>query len=406
MEKALRILFILCVVAVGSVILTGGGFAAGYLVRQSDTGFALPATSTQQAASPTQEQTMFAPFWEAWDLVHKQYVDQPVDDLKLMQGAIRGMVAALEDPHSNYMTPEEYQIATTDLTGELEGIGAQVEGAGDYLRIVSPFPGSPAEKAGLQPRDLIVKVDGKDVAGMGEAKIISLVRGPAGSKVHLTIQREGSANLLEFDVIRAKITLPSVESKMLDGNVAYVKLNDFGAKTPDELNTALKTLLAQKPVGLVLDLRNNPGGYVDTAISVASQFIPSGVIMRARYNDGSEQTHQANTGGLATNLPLVVLVNKGSASASEIVAGSIQDYARGKIVGETSYGKGSEQQLTPLKGNNGVVRVTIAHWFTPKGRSIEKVGITPDVPVTLTADDTAANRDPQLDAAVKILLNK
>jgi carboxyl-terminal processing protease len=404
MEKALRILFILSVVAVGSVILTGGGFAAGYLVRQSDTAHPLPATSTQQAAGPTQEQTMFAPFWEAWDLVHKQYVDQPVDDLKLMQGAIRGMVAALGDAHSNYMTPEEYQIASTDLTGELEGIGAQVEGAGDYLRIVSPFPGSPAEKAGLQPRDLIVKVDGQDVGGLGEAKIISLVRGPAGSKVHLTIQREGSASLLEFDVIRAKITLPSVESKMLDGNVAYVKLNDFGAKTPDELNSALKTLLAQKPVGLVLDLRGNPGGYVDTAISVASQFIPSGVIMRARYNDGSEQTHQAIAGGLATNIPMVVLVNKGSASASEIVSGAIQDYGRGKIVGETSYGKGSEQQLTPLRGNNGVVRITVAHWFTPKGRSIEKVGITPDVTVTLTADDTAAKRDPQLDAAVKLLL--
>jgi len=404
MEKALRTLFILSVVAVGSLILTGGGFAAGYLVHQSDFASPLSATSTQQAASPTQEQTTFAPFWEAWDLVHRQYVDQPVDDLKLMQGAIRGMVAALGDAHSNYMTPEEYQIASTDLTGELEGIGAQVEGAGDYLRIVSPFPGSPAEKAGIQPRDLIVKVDGQDVGGLGEAKIISLVRGPAGSKVHLTIQREGTAGLLEFDVIRAKITLPSVESKMLDGNVAYVKLNDFGSKTPDELNSALKTLLAQKPVGLVLDLRGNPGGYVDTAISVASQFIPSGVIMRARYNDGSEQTHQASGGGLATTIPLVVLVNKGSASASEIVSGAIQDYGRGKIVGEVTYGKGSEQQLTPLKGNSGVVRITVAHWFTPKGRSIEKVGITPDVPVTLTADDTAANRDPQLDAAVKLLL--
>ena len=403
MEKALRILFILSVVLVGSVILTGGGFAAGYLVRQSDAARPLSATSTQQAASPAQEQTTFAPFWEAWDLVHKQYVDQPVDDLKLMQGAIRGMVAALQDPHSNYMTPEEYQIATTDLTGELEGIGAQVEGAGDYLRIVSPFPGSPAEKAGLQPRDLIVKVDGQDVGGLGESKIISLVRGPAGTKVHLTIQREGSAGLLEFDLIRAKITLPSVESKMLDGNIAYVKLNDFGAKTPDELNTALKTLLPQKPVGLIVDLRGDPGGYVDTAITVASQFIPSGVIMRARYNDGTEQTHEAKPGGLATNIPMVVLVNKGSASASEILAGAIQDYGRGKIVGETSYGKGSEQQLTPLAGNNGVVRITIAHWFTPKGRSIEKVGITPDVPVTLTADDTAAGRDPQLDAAVKLL---
>ncbi len=406
MQKTLRILFVLFSVGLGGALLVGVGFAGGYLAHQAGGLSLLPVTSTQQAGTPADQQTLFAPFWQAWDLVHKQYVDQPVDNLKLMQGAIRGMLAALQDPHTNYMTPEEYQISTTDLTGELEGIGAVVEGAGDYLRIVSPYPGSPAEKAGIQPRDLIVKVDGKDVAGMGEMQIISLVRGPAGTTVHLTIQREGSANLLEFDVVRAKITIPSVESKMLDGNVAYVKLNDFGAKTPDELTAALKTLLAQNPVGLVLDLRGNPGGYVDTAIEVASQFIPSGVIMRARYNDGTEQTHEALGGGLATKIPLVVLVNQGSASASEITAGAIQDYGRGKIVGETSYGKGSEQQISPLQDNGGWVRITIAHWFTPKGRSIEKVGISPDVPVTLTADDTAANRDPQLDAAVKLLLGK
>jgi carboxyl-terminal processing protease len=403
MEKALRILFIVCVVALGSVILTGGGFAAGYLVHQSGAAGLLPATSTQQAASPTQQQSSFAPFWEAWDLVHKQYVDQPVDDTKLMQGAIRGMLQSLGDPHTSYMTPEEYAIATTDLSGELEGIGAYVEGAGDYLRIVSPFPGSPAEKAGLQPRDLIVKVDGTDVGGMGEAQIISLVRGPAGSTVHLTIQRESSAALLEFDVVRAKITLPSVESKMLDGNVAYVKLNDFGEKTPGELTEALRTVMAQKPVGMVLDLRGNPGGYVDTAIMVASQFIPTGVIMRERYSDGTEKSLDASPGGQATDIPLVVLVNKGSASASEIVAGAIQDYARGKVLGETSYGKGSEQRLTPLQNNSGVARITVAHWLTPKGRTIQKIGITPDVPVPLTADDATAKRDPQLDAAVKLL---
>jgi carboxyl-terminal processing protease len=320
-----------------------------------------------------------------------------------MQGAIRGMLAALGDPHSNYMTPDEYKIATTDLSGELEGIGAYVEGAGDYLRIVSPFPGSPAEKAGLKPRDLIVKVDGEDVGGLGESQIISRVRGPAGSTVHLSIQREGSAGLLEFDVTRAKITIPSVESKMLDGQIAYVKINDFGEKTPGELTTTLKSVMAQKPVGLVLDLRGNPGGYVDTAIAVASQFISKGVLMRERFNDGTENTLEANPGGLATDIPMAVLVNKGSASASEIVAGAIQDYGRGKVVGETSYGKGSEQRLSPLQNNSGVVRITVARWLTPKGRTIQKIGITPDVPVTLTDADAAAQRDPQLDAAVNLL---
>jgi carboxyl-terminal processing protease len=304
------------------------------------------------------------------------------------------------------MTSAEYQISSTSLSGELQGIGAEVEAAGDYLRIVSPYPGSPAEKAGIQPGDLIVKVDGQDVGGLGEMEIISRVRGPAGSTVHLTVMRDGVPDPLEFDVVRAKITIPSVESKMLDGNVAYVKINDFGGNTPSEFTAALQTVMAQNPVGMVLDLRGNPGGYVPTAIMVASQFIPSGVIMRTRTNDGSEKTLEATGGGLATKIPLAVLVNKGSASASEIVSGAIQDYQRGTIVGETSYGKGSEQQITPLQGDNGVMDITIAHWFTPKGRSIEKLGITPDVPVTRTADDIKANRDPQLDAAVKRLLGK
>jgi len=304
------------------------------------------------------------------------------------------------------MDPADYQLSTTTLSGQFEGIGAMLEPAGNYLRIVSPFPGSPAEKAGLQPGDVIVQVDGQDVGSLGETQTIMRVRGPAGTTVHLSILRGNSQTPLEFDIVRAKITVPSVESKMLDGNIAYVKLNDFGENTPAEMQTALTTLIAQKPAGLVLDLRGNPGGYVTTAIAVASQFIPNGVIMRERFSNGSEQTEQATPGGLALNVPLVVLVDKGSASASEIVAGAIQDRLRGKVLGATSYGKGSEQHVELLQGNNGAVRITTAHWLTPNGRTIQGKGITPDMVVDRTADDLAANRDPQLDAAVNLLLGK
>jgi carboxyl-terminal processing protease len=410
MDKTLRIVFIVSLVVVVGLVFGGGGFVAGYAARSLQAsllqpGQPLPAAS-EATATPASLEATFAPFWEAWGLVHEQYIDQPVDDIQLMQGAIRGMLQSLKDPHTSYMSPAETQIMSSDLSGEFEGIGAYVEAAGDYLRIVSPLPGSQAEKAGLLPGDIIVMVDGKDVAGLGEAETIRLVRGPAGSVVHLTIMRANSAKPLEFDVTRAKYTIASVESKMLDSNIAYVKINDFGQNTTQELQTALKTLMSQKPAGLVLDLRGNPGGYLDTGIMVASQFIPNGVIVTERYSDGSEQNHRAVSGGLATKIPLVVLIDQGSASASEIVAGAIQDDQRGQIVGETSYGKGSVQNVIQLQGDNGTVRITVAHWLTPKGRLIDKLGITPDVPIERTADDITADRDPQLDAAVKLLLEK
>jgi len=405
MEKAVRVILTCGLIVVMSVVLFGSGFVAGAFVAMPGSPFAslFSSGAATSSGTPVDLEQTFAPFWEAWDLVHQEYVTQPVDDLKLMQGAISGMMKSLGDPHSSYMDPAEYKIASTDQMGELEGIGAQVEAAGDYLRIVSPMPGSPAEAAGILPGDLVIKVDDKDITGMDETDVIMLIRGKAGTQVHLTIQREDEPELLEFDIIRAKITIPSVESKMLQGNIAYVKINNFGEKTAGELRTALKDLLDQKPAGLIVDLRNNPGGYLTTAISVVSQFVPSGVVMREKFGDGRERTYDAEGGGLATEIPLVVLINQGSASASEIVAGAVQDYKRGTLVGETSYGKGSVQNWHELQGDNGAVRVTIALWYTPNGRTIHKEGIAPDVAVELTKDDRVAKRDPQLDKAVELL---
>ena len=404
MNKILRTLLTCGLIVVTSTALFTSGFAVGHLTARPEAlpRLGLPLDSGDARPTAADEKLM-APFWEAWDLVHEEYVEQPVDDSKLAQGAIRGMIAALGDPYSSYMSPTEYEIAVADQSGELEGIGAYVEGAGDYLRIVSPFPGSPAEAAGLRPGDLVVKVDGEDMAGLGEVEIISRIRGPDGTTVRLAIQREGETELLEFDIVRAQIHIPSVESKMLEGGVAYVKVNDFGDKTTPELKTALQALLAQKPAGLILDLRNNPGGYLDTAIEVVSQFIAEGLVMRERFGDGRERMYEALRHGLATEPPLVVLINHGSASASEIVAGAIQDAQRGTLVGEQSYGKGSVQNWRDLRGDNGAVRVTIARWLTPNGRSIHELGITPDVIVEMTEADREAKRDPQLDKAVELL---
>jgi carboxyl-terminal processing protease len=350
-------------------------------------------------------ETLFAPFWEAWNIVHEQYVDQPVDDVKLMQGAIRGMMEALGDKHSSYMDPATYKEANTDLAGQYEGIGAYVDTGGDYLTITSPIPGSPADAAGLRPDDMIIKIDGQDMTGISPEVARQRVLGPAGTIVHLTVIRNGEIAPLEFDVKRDKIVIKSVTGKMLDNGIAYIQVTTFGDKTTEELKQTLQDLMAQNPKGLVLDLRFNGGGYLQTAVEVASQFVGDGVVLYEQYGDGKKNTYDVLPGGLATNttMPMVVLINEGSASASEIVAGALQDDQRAKLVGVTSYGKGSVQNWVPLSGEAGAVRVTIAKWLTPKGRTINDKGLEPDVYVSMTPEDFTAGRDPQLDVAVETL---
>ncbi|GAG33145.1 unnamed protein product, partial [marine sediment metagenome] len=248
----------------------------------------------------------------------------------------------------SYMDPDQHRQANMPLEGEYEGIGAWVDGTGEYLTIVSPMPDSPAEEAGLKPGDQIIAIDGEDMTGIDGSLVIRKVLGPAGTSLTLTIYREGEPEPFDVTLKRARIILPAAESEMLDENVAYVKLNNFSTDATEELVEHLDELLSQEPVGLILDLRNNPGGDRDTAVEVSSQFIGDGVIMYQVYGDGSRDTFEAVKGGLATDIPIVVLVNEGSASASEIVAGAIQDYERGTLVGMLTFGKGSVQNWIPL----------------------------------------------------------
>jgi len=388
----------------------GGGLAAGHFlplgIIPSLSDDTTPTATADQGGTPQDLQTLFAPFWEAWQLVHQNFVDQPVDDTKLMEGAIRGMMEALGDQHSSYMNPQEYKDATTQLQGSYAGIGAYVDQNGEFLTIIRPIANSPAEKAGLQPEDKIIAVDGTDMTGVDPAAVRQKVLGPEGTDVTLTIQR-GDQDPFDVTITRATIVIPSVESKMLDNNIGYIKISVFGESTTSDLHDQLGAIMAQNPKGLIIDLRDNTGGYLDAAITIASEFIPSGVIVYEQYGDGTKTPYEAISGGLVTNpdLPLVVLVNGYSASASEILAGAIQDTGRGKLLGETTYGKGSVQTWTPLSDNEGAVRVTIARWLTPNGRTIDKKGLTPDIEVKMTTDDYTAGLDPQLDAAVQLLLN-
>jgi carboxyl-terminal processing protease len=405
--------------AVAFVMLLGtfsGGFLVGHFLPAGLAPQALQALPTappvetaspeQQSVTPEGLQALFAPFWEAWNIVHNEYVDQPVDNVALMQGAIRGMMAALGDKHSSYMDPTTFEAANAGLSGEYEGIGAYVDTTADYLTIISPIPGSPAERKGLQAGDKIIALDGEDMTGIDAELVRQRVLGPAGTTVVLTIAREGTPEPLDFTITREKIVVDSASGKMLEDGIGYIQITTFGDKTTQELRAALENIMAQNPGGLVIDLRNNGGGYLQTSVEVASEFIPDGVILYEQYGDGNRTTYEAIKGGQATEIPIIVLINEGSASASEIVAGAIQDTGRGKLVGTTSYGKGSVQNWVPLTNNQGAVRVTIAKWLTPGERTINDQGLTPDAEVDLTVEERNAGLDPQLDKAVELLLQE
>ena len=411
-----KILKVILFVLIGVALLLGGfsgGFVVGHMLPgglQAGLPAILPGIPTvspeSQSGTPQDLQTFFKPFWEAWQIIHTNYVDQPVDNTKLLEGAITGMVQSLGDPHSEYMDPQVYKDATDELSGSFEGIGAYVDTSGAFLTITKPIPGSPAEKAGLMAGDQIIAVDGVDMTGVSPEEVRTKVIGPAGSTVHLTVHRPGQSAPLQFDIVRAQINIPSVSGKMLPNGIAYVQITDFGQTTSDELKTTLTTLLAQNPKGLILDLRDNPGGYLNTAVDVVSQFVDHGPVVFEQTADGNKKEYDAMPGGLATKIPMVVLMNANSASASEITAGALQDDGRAKLVGVVSYGKGSVQIRVPLSNNEGAVAITIAHWLTPKGTLIDKKGLTPDVYVTMTAADINAGLDPQLDAASQTLLDE
>jgi len=415
-EFVAKTLKVVLFVLIGAALLLGGfsgGFVVGHMFPlngfQQSLPAALPGIPTvspeTQSSTPQNLQTLFKPFWDAWQIIHNDYVDQPVDNTKLLEGAITGMVQSLGDSHSQYMNPQVYKDATNELNGSFEGIGAYVDTSGTWLTITKPIAGSPAEKAGLMAGDQIIAVNGVDMTGIKPEDVRLKVIGPAGTTVHLTVHRPGQSASLPFDIVRAKINVPSVSGKMLDNGIAYVQISDFGETTTDELKTQLTTLMAQNPKGLVLDLRDNPGGYLQTAVEVVSQFVDHGPVVYEQTSDGKKKEYDAISGGVATKIPMVVLINSNSASASEITAGALQDDGRAKLIGVVSYGKGSVQIREPLSNNEGAVAITIAHWLTPKGTLIDKKGLTPDVYVPMTAADINAGRDPQLDAASQTLLD-
>ncbi len=361
------------------------------------------ATLAAEAGTPAEALQQFMPFWEQWRAVAYLPLDEDLTYELLMRESLRGMVASLGDLHTAYMDPFEYQQTQMDLEGEYEGIGAWVDTTAEYLTIVSPMEGSPAEQVGLQPGDRIVAVDGEDMTGIDGNLVIRRLLGPSGTKVVLTIERDSESEPFDVEVTRAHIVVPTVVTDTLDGDIAYIQLTTFGADSYEQLHAALEEALALEPAGLILDLRNNAGGYLHVAINITSDFVADGPVVFEEYGDGRSQTYEAHKGGIATEIPMVVLVNQGSASASEILAGALQDYQRAELVGMTTYGKGSVQLPITLADNQGALRITIAKWLTPDKRTIHEIGIEPDVVVDITQEDVDAGIDPQLEKAIELL---
>jgi carboxyl-terminal processing protease len=348
---------------------------------------------------------LFQPFYQAWNIVHDQYLEQPVDDTALMQGAIKGMMDSLGDPYTGYMDPEEYRLQNTPLQGEYTGIGAYVDTSGDTLVFISPMPDSPAEAAGIQSGDTVIMIDGEDMRGIEPDLVLKKILGQAGTTVVITVQREGETEPIEFTIERAVISIPTVEQTMLENQVGYIRLYSFSSNSADEFSTALNSLLDEGAQSLIVDLRSNSGGYVDTAVDIISNFIDSDTILIEEWGDGTRNEYTARGNPIAPDIPMVLLVDGGSASASEIMAGALQDYGRAELIGTTTYGKGLIQNWIPLMDNNGAIRVTIARWLTPKEQQIQGNGLTPDIKVEFTEQDIQAENDVQLNAALQYLQN-
>ncbi len=367
-------------------------------------GVATTPPSSTRSNVVTDVQNRFQIFWEALRKVSDNFYDQKaIDAQKIVYGAIKGAVESLDDQHTYFSPPAQVQSSRQTLEGAFEGIGATIETKDDRLLIVAPIAGTPAQKAGLEPGDWITKIDGKDTMGFTANDGVNLIRGAKGTPVTLTIVREGTKDPFNVTIVRDVINVPNVKLTILDGKIAHIQLiNVFSAKMGDDLKAALKEARDKGATKVVLDLRGNPGGYLTASVEVASQFLKDGLVAYELTRDGKKTEISVQRGGLATDWPIVVLVNKGSASASEIVAGAIQDSGRGVLVGETTFGKGSVQQDFSLS-DGSAVHITIANWLTPKGRNISKVGLMPDFDVKLTDDDLKANRDPQLERAVQYL---
>lgn len=349
----------------------------------------------------------FSLFWDVWETLKKDYVDSSaLTDKKLFYGALQGLVEATDDPYSVFMNPEQAKEFNDDLAGTFEGIGAEIGFRDNVLAIMAPIEDMPAAKAGVRAGDKIFAIDGKNASKLSLEQAIKAIRGPKGTKITLTLLRDKEPKPIDITIVRDTVVVKSVKTTWRPADKIYViKVSNFNDETDHLFVEAAQDAVARGAHGVILDLRNDPGGYLESAIAMASQWIPEGVIVSQQYGDREKTDHQSTGSGKLSGMRTVVLVNEGSASASEIVAGALKDYGKATLVGKKTFGKGSVQVLRQLP-DGSVIKVTTAKWLTPKGANINEKGIEPDIAVERTLEDREAGKDPQFDRALKELLNK
>ncbi len=463
MDKGSRTLVTIVMVLLVALGAFGLGFATPYLTGQIPAATAGRTDVSATPGSPANQQLptlpsgngninkQFDSFFKTMQAVNDEFYYRPTDRQKMVYGAAKGLMQSLGDDFSSFLTPEENQVVQSSMQGNFEGVGMYIERRDNLPTVVAPIPNTPAERAGVRAKDVILAVDGRDVTRMSTDQVASLVRGTAGTKVRITFLRAGRNQPFDLEMVREKIEVPSVTFKMLDGGIAHLTVSIFNEKTTKELDDALKQAQDQNAKGIILDLRNNGGGLVTSALEMLGRFLPEGKIAfyESHKSDGSDDRPQKviASGPKVLDTPLVVLINGGSASASELTSGALQDYGRAKLIGEQSFGKGSEQHVYTWDDGSSA-RITFAHWLTPNKRDINPKrtptpgpgtpvalptftatpistqvpaaatataeaqplipsltdrGLTPDIIVVRTEKDFAEDKDPQLDRAAEFL---
>jgi carboxyl-terminal processing protease len=323
---------------------------------------------------------------EAWNIIFQDYVERDkLDASQMSQAAIEGMVKALDDPYTSYLDPETYQLTLSSLAGKFEGIGAQVTIENDQIMVIAPIADSPADRAGIKAGDVILEIDSKPTSGMSLAEAVALIRGPRGTSVRLQVLHQGETEPQEIEIVRAEIALTSVRFEMRQ-DIAYINITYFSQDTDEELSSVLDSITGGTATGIILDLRNNPGGILTAVVDVASHFLTEGVVVDVVDNQGVHTPLAVEHEPVTTDLPMVVLVDGYSASGSEVLAGALQDYGRATIAGTTTFGKGSVDVLRQLKDGSGLY-ITTARWLTPNGHLIEGEGIHPDYELKVEGED-------------------
>jgi carboxyl-terminal processing protease len=408
--------------AVGALIILGAAFGVGFSQGRTHPPPIEKVTELQNKEEGKPTQVDFAPFWKTWNLLNEKFVGSTTTpDQDKVWGAIEGLAASYKDPYTVFLPPEETKAFESEIRGSFEGVGMEIGIKDEQLTVVAPLKGTPAERAGLLPGDRILKIDDKVTLGMSVEQAVRMIRGPKGTPVRLTVSRNGTRGPFEVSIVRETIAIPTIDTEVrvpvavssggevtpanLRDGVFILKLHNFSSVSPALFRDALRQFIQSGSTKLVLDLRGNPGGYLEAAVDMASFFLPAGkVVVKEAVSGGEEGRVYRSRGYDVFNdqLKIAVLINNGSASASEILAGALREHGKAKLIGVKTFGKGSVQEVVPITDDTSL-KVTIARWLTPNGVSISEGGLTPDIEVPMTPEDIEKDRDPQLDKAIELL---